>query len=262
MAINRLLTLALVAGSMAVMIWQIAKARAGGPLPQIRKIAALEAIPEVVGRAVEMGRPIHFSSGFGRIDDEHAPQTLAATEILGHISKIAAEYDAQIVTTVCQALVLPVQADAMRQGYAMAGKQEKFSEDNQVRFASEVQMAFASATAAFIQRERAAVNIMIGPFFGETMLIAESAAHAGSIQIMGTVRMFQLPFMAVVADYLLIGEEMYAAGAYITKDRVRLGGVRGQDIVKAAVLVYMAAGAVTWAFGNRFLVQLITRYGN
>jgi hypothetical protein len=261
MAMQRSFTLALLVISVGVILWQIQKTKAGGPLPQIRKIAALEAIPEVVGRAVEMGRPVHFTSGVGRLDDEFAPQTLAATEILSHITKLAAEYDAEIVTTVAPALVLPVQTDAMRQGYALAGKQEQFSE-SQVRFASEVQMAYASAAAGFIQREKAAVNIMIGAFYGETMLIAESGVHAGAIQVMGTVRMYQLMFMAVIADYLLIGEEMFAAGAYITKDRVRLGAVKGQDLIKAAVLAYLALAAIGSLVGNKYLIELITKYGN
>lgn len=250
----------LIASSVWV-LWQIRRTQAGGPLPEIRKIAAIEAIPEVIGRAVEMGRPVHFTSGVGKINDEFAPQTIAATEILSHITKLCAQYDAQIVTTVAPALVLPIQEDAMRSGYSQAGKPEEFNPD-QIRFASETQMAYASAAAGFIVRERAAANIMIGAFYGETMLIAESGVHAGAVQIMGTVRMYQLMFMAVVADYLLIGEEMFAAGAYIAKDRVRLGAVKGQDHVKIGVIAYLVLAVVGVVIGNRYLLELLTKFGN
>ena len=255
------MSLAFLVFTTAAVLWYIARTKAGGPLPEIRKIAALEAIPEVVGRAVEMGRPVHFTSGVGRINDDFVFKDTAATEILSHISKICAEYEADIVTTVAPALVLPIQEDAMRQGYAAAGKPDAFTGD-QIRFASEVQMAYASAAAGFIHREKAAANIMIGAFYGETMLIAESGVHAGAVQIMGTVRMYQLMFMAVVADYLLIGEEMFAAGAYIAQDRVRLGAVKGQDIVKLGIIAMLALGALLSAAGSEFLVDLLTRYGN
>lgn len=260
-ATQRLLSLFVLVASTFLILWQISKAKSGGKLPEIRKIAALEAIPEVVGRAVEMGRPVHFTSGVGKIDDEFAPQTIAATEILGHLTRLCAEYDAYIVTTVAPALVLPIQEDAMRAAYAAAGKPDAFSDD-QIRFASEVQMAYASAAAGFIHREKAAANIMIGAFYGETMLIAESGVHAGAIQIMGTVRMYQLMFMAVVADYLLIGEEMFAAGAYLSQDPIRLGAVRGQDLVKLGVLAAIVIGGVLKIVSSTWLIDILKKYGN
>ncbi|MDP2873164.1 MAG: hypothetical protein Q8P31_11595 [Bacillota bacterium] len=257
----RSLTLFMLVVGCGWILWQIQRTKSGGPLPKIRKIAAIEAIPEVIGRAVEMGRPVHFTSGVGKIDDEFAPQTIAATEILSHISKLCADYDAEIVTTVAPALVLPIQEDAMRAGYTMAGKPENFSPD-QIRFASETQMAYASAAVGFITREKAAANIMIGAFYGETMLIAEAGVHAGAVQIMGTVRMYQLMFMAVVADYLLIGEEMFAAGAYIAQDRVRLGAVKGQDHIKVALIAILVVAFLGAVAGNTLILDLLKKYGN
>ncbi|MDP2859372.1 MAG: hypothetical protein Q8P50_15550 [Bacillota bacterium] len=261
LAMNKVLSLLFLIVSGAVILRQISLVKRGGPLPTIRKIAALEAISEVVGRATEMGRPVHFTSGVGKIDDEFAPQTMAATEILSNLARLCAEYGAKLLVSVCPTLVFPVQQDAVRHGYALAGKIDEYSED-QVRFLSDQQMAYASAAVAIIQREKAAANIMIGAFYGEFLLIAEAGLQSGAIQIGGTARMYQLPFAAVIFDYLLIGEEMFAGGAYITKDRAKLGAIQGQDYVKVGIICATLVGAVFALMGSKALVNLLVKYGN
>jgi len=131
-----------------------------------------------------------------------------------------------------------------------------------VRFQSDQQMAYASAAVAFIQREKAAANIMIGAFYGEFMLIAEAGLQAGAIQIGGTARMYQLPFVAVVCDYMLIGEEMYAGQAYLTKDLGHLGSIQGQDWIKWIVQATLGIGALMTLAGNKALVTFLQTFGN
>ena len=44
----------------------------------IRKIPGLDAIEEAIGRATEMGRPVHYCPGIGGISAVEAPQTFRA----------------------------------------------------------------------------------------------------------------------------------------------------------------------------------------
>jgi hypothetical protein len=123
-------------------------------------------------------------------------------------------------------------------------------------------MAYASAAVAVIQREKCAANIMIGAFYGEFMLIAEAGLQAGAIQIGGTARMYQLMFVAVVCDYMLIGEEMFAANAYLTQDRAALGSIQGQDWMKLAMEATLVIGAIMALIGSKALVTLLQQFGN
>lgn len=67
-----------------------------------------------------------------------------------------------------------------------------------------------------------AANIMIGPFWAKSMMFAETFHRVGSMQVGGTARMYQIPFFAALCDYVLIGEEMFAAGDYLAlKSRLR-----------------------------------------
>jgi hypothetical protein len=100
---------------------------------------------------------------------------------------------------------------------------------------------------------------MIGPFYAESMLFAETFNRIGSIQLAGTARGYQIPFFAVICDYLLIGEEIYAAGAYLSADPMQVGTIRGQDFGKIVALVLMVLGILATAVGSSFIVDLLGR---
>jgi len=87
---ERLFSLALVlllAGSLIYGAW---RARSGR-MPPIRKIAALEALSEIIGRATEMGRPVHLTAGVGKLTDQNAPVMLAALDILAKTTQVSAQ---------------------------------------------------------------------------------------------------------------------------------------------------------------------------
>ena len=43
-------------------------------------------------------------------------------------------------------------------------------------------------------------------------------------------------------DYTIIGEELYAASAYISKEPLLLGSLKAQDLGKAVVLTFLFVG--------------------
>lgn len=226
-------------------------------LPTFRKLTGLDALPEMVGRAAEMNRPVHFTTGLGDLTGSVAPQLVAGLAVLAHVSEICANYGVNIIYSVYQAQVMPIATELMKEAYVKAGKSEEFQAEDQVRYLSGEQFAYASAVQGIAERERPAANIMIGPFYAESMLFAETFNRIGSIQLAGTARGYQIPFFAVICDYLLIGEEIYAAGAYLSKDPQQAGTIRGQDYGKAVVLILIILGVLATAAGSSIIVDLL-----
>ncbi|TFH16217.1 hypothetical protein E4H04_06965, partial [Candidatus Bathyarchaeota archaeon] len=192
-------------------------------LPQFRRLSGLDALPEMVGRAAEMNRPVHFTTGLGDLTSTVAPQLVAGLAVLAHVAELCANYGVKMIYSVYQAQVMPIATELMREAYLKAGKIDEFMPDESVRYLSGEQFAYASAVQGIAEREKPAANIMIGPFYAESMLFAETFNRIGSIQLAGTARGYQIPFFAVICDYLLISEEIYAAGAYLSKDHVQSG---------------------------------------
>jgi len=93
-------------------------------------------------------------------------------------------------------------------------------------------------------RDLPATNLYMGKFFAESLMLAETGVVAGSIQIAGTDEIPQIPFFFVTCDYTLIGEELFAASAYLGREPELLGSLKAQDYAKAALLVSAIIGIV------------------
>lgn len=238
-------------------LYQVQRAQRQQTSIQIRPIGALDALEEAIGRATEMGRPVHFSSGVGDVA-AGAADVLAGLEVLSHVARRTAELDTRLVATVAQPSTYVVTEEVVRTAYAQAGRPEQYESD-MVRFLSPNQWAYASGVVGVLNREKCAANIIVGAFAAEAMLIAEAGHLAGAIQVAGTTNMFQLPFFIAACDYTLIGEEMYASAAYFSRDPVHLGTLSGEDLGKAIGLMILVVGVVLTAGGSQWLVNLMRK---
>ncbi len=201
----------------------------------IRKIAGLDAVEEAIGRATEMGRPILYVPGLGDID---FPSVIASMNILGEIAKKTAVYENPLIVVNCYPVVYTVAQEVVRQAYTSQGKIDKFKDDF-VRYITESQFGYAAAINGIILRERPATNFFIGPFFAESLLMAETGNQTGAVQIAGTDQVLQLPFFVTACDYTLLGEELYAASAYLTKEPVLVGSLKAQDTGKLITILIL-----------------------
>ncbi|MBS3950863.1 MAG: hypothetical protein KGZ53_09435 [Peptococcaceae bacterium] len=232
--------------------------KAGKFTPVLRRIAGLEAIEESIGRATEMGKPIHFSPGIADITGSDAPQTFAALEVLAYVTGLSAKYDADLIVTIRIPNVLPLAQEVVQQGYMAAGKADMYKEDT-VRFLSNEQFAYIAGVLGIFARQKVAANIMIGGFWAESLLMAEGGAQAGAIQVAGTANMHQIPFFVAACDYTLIGEEIYAAGAYLSQDKNKLGSIAAQDYIKLALIAMVFVGAAMATSGSQWLVKVMSK---
>jgi hypothetical protein len=236
---GRLIVLFSVIIFVALIVLMIALARAGKEL-YIRPIAGVQAVEEAIGRATEMGRPVLFVPGLSSIQDV---ATLAALNVLGRVAEKTAEYDTRILVPNRDAIVFTVAQEIVREAHSAVGRPDSFDEKS-VYFVSDQQFAYAAAVQGLMVREKPATNFLLGMFWAESLLLAETGNMTGAIQIAGTDAVTQLPFFIVACDYTLIGEELYAAGAYMGKDPKLTGSLKGQDLCKAVVILCLMVGLV------------------
>ncbi|MBI2921196.1 MAG: hypothetical protein HYY18_08950 [Planctomycetes bacterium] len=198
----------------------------------IRRIPGLDAVDEAVGRATEMGKPIYYLTGRNSMTDV---STVAATLILGEIAKKVATYDTQIKVPHTDAIVMAVCQEITREAYITAGRPDAFREDSNF-FVTDDQFGYTAAVDGMMVREKPAACFYMGYYYAEALLLAETGASTGAIQVAGTDADHQLPFFVTACDYTLIGEELYAAGAYLSREPVLVGTLRAQDVGKAVIL--------------------------
>lgn len=220
-------------------LWFIRVARKGRDL-YIRPIAGLAEVEQAVGRATEMGRKLVYVPGTQDMDNV---QTLAGVTILGRIAKLAAEYDAQLDVPVSRSLVMITAREVVKEAYLNVGRPDAFNED-MVRYITDDQFGYAAALDGLFVREKPATIFYMGAFYAESLILAETGNAIGAIQIAGTAMPAQLPFFVAACDYTLIGEELFAASAYLSKEPKLLGSLKGQDVAKILILIAAVVGLV------------------
>ncbi|MDH4209983.1 MAG: hypothetical protein OEV79_00830 [candidate division WOR-3 bacterium] len=206
----------------------------------VRKIAGLNAIDDAIGRATEMGKPILYCPGIGYIEDI---ATIASLNILGEVAKKCGEYDTKLINPHFDPIVYTVAREIVKESYTNVGRPDAFDPDS-VYYVTDSQFAYAAAVDGIMLRELPATNFLIGWFRAESLILAETGASTGAIQIAGTDQVSQLPFFVTACDYTLIGEELYAASAYISKEPLLLGAIKGEDWGKLIIGAILIAGSI------------------
>jgi hypothetical protein len=217
-----------------------------GALFPIRKIAGIEAVEEAVGRATEMGKSILFVPG---IQDMDNVQTVAGITILGSVAQMTAKYETKIDVPVSKSLVMATGRETVKEAYTTAGRPDLFHDDV-VHYVTDEQFGYVAAIDGIMLRDRPATCIYMGAFFAESLILAETGNSIGAIQIAGTAMPTQLPFFVAACDYTLIGEELFAASAYLSKSPSLLGSLRGQDIGKALAMLFILVGVLAETVGR------------
>jgi hypothetical protein len=223
----------------------------------IRKIAGLEAVDEAIGRATEMGKPIIFIPG---IMDMNDIQTVAAITILGRITKSIAEYDTPLEVPTAWPLVMTTARETMKEAYLAAGRPDAYSEDMTYYLTSE-QFGYVAGVNGVMVRKRPATCFYLGAFYAESLILAETGNSIEAIQIAGTAQPAQLPFFIAACDYTLIGEELFAASAYLSGEPKQLGSLKGQDVGKilamVCILLGVALASVAAVTQNKLLLDAL-----
>jgi hypothetical protein len=222
-----------------------------GRKPFVRRIPGIDAIEEAIGRATEMGRSVLYIPGIQDIDDI---QTIAGLVILESVARLTARYETPITVPVTYPIPFTIAQEMVKGGYLHAGRPDQYDATS-VRFVSPEQFAYVASVTGIMLRDKPAAHIFMGSFYAESLLLAETGFSTGAIQVAGTANVHQLPFFVVACDYTLIGEELYAASAYLSGEPKLVGGLKGADLIKIVIIVLILVGCVLETTGSHGLTE-------
>ena len=206
----------------------------------IRRISGLSALEDAVGRATEMGRGVLYIPGIMDMDDI---QTIAGVTIMGHVAKKTAEYDTPLYAPMTRSFVMSVAQEVVKQAYLEKGRPDAFRPDR-INYLTDDQFGYVAGVGGIMMREKPAACFYLGTFYAESLILAETGNAVGAIQIAGTAEPSQIPFFVAACDYTLIGEELFAASAYLSKNPREVGSLKGQDMIKLIIIIFMIIGTL------------------
>jgi hypothetical protein len=213
----------------------IQKAKNGDEI-YLRPIPAMKAMEEAVGRATEMGNSVLYVPGISGLDEI---DTISGVIILGHVAGMTADYEADLHVPCCVPIVMEAAKESCKEAYLKKGRPDLYN-DNMVHYVTDDQFAYAAGVNGIMLREKPAAVFYQGKFYAESLLLAETGSSIGAIQVAGTGSSSQIPFFVTACDYVLIGEEFYAASAYLSGSPEMIGSIKGQDYVKLLCMFFIA----------------------
>ena len=213
----------------------------------IRKIAGMEAVEDAIGRATEMARPLLFTPGWG--GDIQRPTTIASMNFLSHVAQKTSVYDCQLVYPTHDPVIMTVAQEVIKEAYTSTDHSDRYREEN-VSYVTSSQFGYAAAVDGMISRLKPASIFLLGTFEAESLILAETGNSIGAIQIAGTDSTIQLSFFIVACDFTLIGEELFAASGYLSKDPSILASIRAQDILKIIIAAFLVMATFAATLGQ------------
>ena len=202
-----------------------------------------------------MGRSILYSTGLGGVS---GVATIASMTILGQVARRTADYETALRVPCRDPIVLNVVREMVKTAYLEEGRPDAYNEDD-IFFVTNSQFAYAAGVEGMMLRERPAAIFLQGTFYAESLILAETGNSVGAIQIAGTDSEHQLPFFIAACDYTLIGEELYAASAYLSREPMLLGSLRGQDWGKLLIFAAIILGVALELAGVSWITTLLQR---
>ena len=152
---------------------------------------------------------------------------------------------------------MAVAQEVTYEGYTRSGHPDNFNPDN-IFFVTDSQFGYAAAVDGIMLRQKPATNLFFGTFEAESLILAETGNSIGAIQIAGTDSSIQMSFFVVACDYVLIGEELFAASGYLAKDPQVLGSLKGSDYSKLIIIAFMIIGVLMLVVGNLSMIEWLT----
>lgn len=224
-------------------------------VPKIKKIPALDAIKEAIGRSVELGRPINMTPGFNYYKyGAHIAQQMAAYSILGYVAETCGKLGGELIVTVDMPYLLKTAEQIVREGYISSGNMDNFNPDN-VMWVSDQHMPFAIGTIGIMEGRNVGANIFAGIFWKESLMLGETGSRIGAVQIAATTQ--QVEFFITTCDYVMIGEELYAAGALLSKDPNQITTVIASDYTKLMVIGVVILAVISSIANIDWLINLM-----
>jgi len=226
---------------------------------EVRRVPSLDAIDEGIGRAAEMGKPVIHS--IGNCSGGMSYWTVAAMSILRYTAGKCADLGIPLYVPLGghdnSYTPMEVARDVVKTEYDIRGKSDEFRLDN-MPFFSGRQFPWASGYVGLLMRLRPATNIMLGDVQATAMYISEIGHEVGALQISGATYIANISVLATSSDYLAIGEDILAAGAYLSKEPDQIASIRTEDIFKIAIIVIIVAGSLLLTLGNNLLVTILS----
>ncbi len=217
----------------------------------LRSLPAFSRLSRAIGLAVEAGTRLHVSIGNGNLTSPGSAASLVGLSILGRIARTASISDQPPLASTGDAALAILAQDTLRAGYREVGAGEDYNPDSG-RVTGLTPISFAAGAMSLMADENISGNILAGNFGSEVGLMLEASDRNEAFSLSGTDHIPTQAMMFATSQETLIGEELYAGGAYLNAGTMHTASLQAQDVIRWLLVVIILAGGL-WKLIEGFL---------
>jgi len=209
----------------------------------LRLIEAYEQLNHSIGLAVESGTRLHISLGRGNLFTTRAGSALAGLAMLRRLAERTSVSDRPPIVTSGDASLAILSQDTLQSGYRAAGAEDQYRFTTG-RLTGLTPFSYAAGTVSTIHDENVSANIFIGDFGTESALLAEASDRENTSLIAASDDLSAQSVFYAASQEPLIGEELFAAGAYLGAGASHEASLNVQDILRWLIILAILIGSV------------------
>jgi hypothetical protein len=216
--------------------------------PVFREIPAFTRLKRAIGISVEDGTRLHISLGRGGLQTPHGAPALAGLAMLRHLTEQTSVSDRPPVVTSGTGDLAILSRDTLQAGYRAAGAQELYNPATG-RLSGLTPFSYASGAIPSMRDENVSANVIIGHFGPEVALLTDAADRTNSLAVAAADDPAAQAVLYASVDDPLVGEELFAAGAYTNAGTFHQASLQAQDILRWVIVVVLLVGSALKLFG-------------
>ena len=214
----------------------------------LRRLRGYEDLGLALERAVEAGERVHLSLGTGSLIGVESAPAFAGLTVLAQIAASTAMSDKPVIVTTGDGAMAILAQDTLQAAYSKVGAEASYHPISS-RMLGPTPFSYAAGVPSMLSDEEVSVHILSGSFGSEGGLTADFGRRNQAFVLAGTDDVQTQALFYGTADHPLIGEELFAGGAYLGVGEIHKASLRTQDIVRIVIIVIILIGTLLKTFG-------------
>lgn len=216
--------------------------------PKLRLISALTRLYRLIGLSVEDGTRMFVALGRPSLLTPRGGAPLAGLAMLRQLAERTSQSDRPPVAGAGEASVALLAQDTLQAGFQAAAAGELY-QPTSGRLLGMTAFSAAAGGMPIIRLEQVSTSVLAGDFGAEAALLAEAADRENVSTVGGTGDLTGQAALFASAGEALIGEELFAAGAYLGAGPAHTASLTVQDVLRWLLILSLLGGALLKLMG-------------
>lgn len=213
-----------------------------------REIKAYREMRATVGESIESGRRVHLALGTGQLTSIDGGASLAGLAVLARLAALTKVGDLPTIASTGDGALMLLAQESLRSAYRARMTSHAYHPLS-ARMLATGPFPYVSAMPTLIEAEAVSSHLIFGSYRLEAGLAAAFGRARGATVVGGTDDVLGQSLLFATTDHAVIGEEFYAAPAYLDGGKAHQAGLRAQDSIRVLIVLAILVGTLLKTLG-------------